>query len=506
MLDRREAFMQRFGIHDDNITSIRRRHGFGPSLDDVFDDAEDEEMARRLRERWRFDQDDDPAVGPEGADDQDRMLVDDYDPRYLRYMMTLLTDQDQQLINNDASLVLFQDGRAHSITPYRIAAAQSIGRRDPQGGQRGIANGVSPLSSTRQMSGSLPLPSVPNGTPISIQTQMKGMQPPSSIPPMRIPSAVGVRPPPSNLVPVLPPHQSASPQQSSAASPPTPASSVSPTIPPSTDGDPVKAPLPNGAPAVNGPSSNGSSQQPTEISAPPTTEAQPITGSPRQKVDVQQPITLPFNGYHGALINGYPIPNGTYIQTSRQHNGLSPQQMQNLKMAFAQSHDTTSAIQATAGRQIPAFGHPNGMHFNVQMGPGVNVNLKPPGRQWNGSPMQQVATLGNGQDVSGTTVLSSPHNSPGVLPARTPSANGNRAVTRPGSIGAVQTTAGHMVHGGQYPALSLSPRLQHTSPSPAAAVLPSHQTPPRPPPTPTMKMSSPSIQHQQPLSSSQGGY
>jgi len=63
--------------------------------------------------------------------------------------------------------------------------------------------------------------------------------------------------------------------------------------------------------------------------------------------------------------------------------------------------------------------------------------------------------------------------------------------------------------GGQYPALSLSPRLQRNSPSPLPNVtlaLPPHQTPPRPPPTPAMKMSSLSIQHQQPVPSSQGGY
>ena len=31
-----------------------------------------------LCERWRFDQDDEPTIGPEGADEQDRILIDDY--------------------------------------------------------------------------------------------------------------------------------------------------------------------------------------------------------------------------------------------------------------------------------------------------------------------------------------------------------------------------------------------------------------------------------------------
>ena len=37
------------------------------------------ERARRLRERWMFDHDDEPALGPEGADEQDRVLVNDFD-------------------------------------------------------------------------------------------------------------------------------------------------------------------------------------------------------------------------------------------------------------------------------------------------------------------------------------------------------------------------------------------------------------------------------------------
>jgi len=32
------------------------------------------------RERWRFDQDGESTIEPEGADKQDRVLIDDYDP------------------------------------------------------------------------------------------------------------------------------------------------------------------------------------------------------------------------------------------------------------------------------------------------------------------------------------------------------------------------------------------------------------------------------------------
>ena len=120
--------MQRLGVHDDDISSIRRRRSFGRSLE-TFNSAEDEEIARRLQERWRFDQDDGPAVAPEDAEEQDRMLVDDYGPRYLRHMMTLLTEQDQQLINNDATIYVLQDDRPHAVTPFRIAATLPVRKR-----------------------------------------------------------------------------------------------------------------------------------------------------------------------------------------------------------------------------------------------------------------------------------------------------------------------------------------------------------------------------------------
>ena len=72
--------------------------------------------------------------------------------------------------------------------------------------------------------------------------------------------------------------------------------------------------IPNGAPVVNGLTSNGSTQQTPEVSALPTTGIQMATGSPpRLKAYIQQPIFLPLNGYHSP-INGYVIPNGAYMQ------------------------------------------------------------------------------------------------------------------------------------------------------------------------------------------------
>jgi hypothetical protein len=49
------------------------------------EDPEDEEQYRRLEERWRFDV---PPIGPEGVEENDRVLVDDYDTMYVLFMLS----------------------------------------------------------------------------------------------------------------------------------------------------------------------------------------------------------------------------------------------------------------------------------------------------------------------------------------------------------------------------------------------------------------------------------
>jgi enhancer of polycomb-like protein len=45
------------------------------------ENPEQDENRSRLEERWRFDMDDSPAIRPEGLEEQDRVLVNDYDER-----------------------------------------------------------------------------------------------------------------------------------------------------------------------------------------------------------------------------------------------------------------------------------------------------------------------------------------------------------------------------------------------------------------------------------------
>jgi enhancer of polycomb-like protein len=157
--------------------------------------------------------------------------------------------------------------------------------------------------------------------------------------------------------------------------------------------------------------------------------------------------------------------------------------------------------------QQPFMGHAvtNGNHFNMQLGAGANINLKlqPRQAQWSAipSPLQHSTSLGNAVD-SGTmngSMHGSLSPSPGIAqmmpgqgpPMRTPSANGSR--------NGMRNIPSHLMGG----SMSMSPYLQH-SPSNSQAQL--QPTPPRPSPTPPMTMVSPSLQHQQMVGGSQGGY
>ncbi|KAG2040570.1 enhancer of polycomb-like-domain-containing protein [Suillus americanus] len=428
-IDRRDAFIQRYGIHGDDSTFTRRRQAFARRMDAIIPE-DDEEISARLRERWRFDQDDEPTVGPEGADEQDRTLIDDYDPKYLRQMMTLLSDQDHLALTTDNTIVVTMDGRQHSVSPYRLGVQPQYSiRRDQHGVQRVYPGGM-PLSATRAVPAGIPMP---NGVPISMQAHVKAMQPPSAIPQMRISSNGAMRPPVVGKI-----ASPSSPTVAQQSSPPRAASTNgvngNHTGTPTSDGDSVRLiAASNGITANSATTINGIAHQPTDVQmSPPTDPSQSNqAGSPaRPKTESQH---APKNAKH-----------------------------------------------------------------NKQQPTGAKNNIKHPhGRQWPGvaSPHQQPAQLNEGTP--------SPHVTPGNLPTRTPSANGMRNTNRAGSIN-VPPQVGQLLQN-QY---VMSPHMQHNNPSPlpSSIPLPSHQSPPRPPPPQTMKMASPSLQHQQVVQSSQGGY
>jgi enhancer of polycomb-like protein len=193
-------------------------------------------------------------------------------------------------------------------------------------------------------------------------------------------------------------------------------------------------------------------------------------------------------------MNGYPpIPNGSsyprHMNTGP--NGLSMQQMQNLKSAFAGVPPGQDLNGVPVNNQrLPSSWTPNGGHFNLPVGAGANMNMKLPSARWNGSSPQRPPSALSSMDAGASGAVSgSMSPSPRLghsVPMRTPSANG----------GLRGVPVGQLIPG-------MSPHGQH-SPSMIQAQI--HSSSPRPPQTPNISMASPSSQHLQTVGVGKGGY
>ncbi|THH09472.1 hypothetical protein EW145_g1997 [Phellinidium pouzarii] len=91
---------------------------------DVDAGLEEEDM-NRLAERWKFD-----TVHDIGTDDEDRTLLDDFEPKHIRFQAQLLLDQD--LPTTDARLYLFdtQSGAHNYVNPLRATQITPQAKRD----------------------------------------------------------------------------------------------------------------------------------------------------------------------------------------------------------------------------------------------------------------------------------------------------------------------------------------------------------------------------------------
>ena len=57
-------------------------------------------------------------VGPEGPDEQDHVLLDDFEPQFTHHLITLLNEQDQHSIMTDNSLTIIgPDGHMQTVIP-----------------------------------------------------------------------------------------------------------------------------------------------------------------------------------------------------------------------------------------------------------------------------------------------------------------------------------------------------------------------------------------------------
>jgi enhancer of polycomb-like protein len=144
------------------------------------------------------------------------VLIDDYDPKYLRYSMSLLTEADHIALTVDPILHLVptSDGRQTVVLPYRLGMQQTV-KRDAQGNlwYHTLQPMLPPnhaLALKANMAGA-----VAAGTPVAMQHQIKKMPPPSAVLPM-ISSNGGMRP---SLTPIV---VSSSQQQQPQQSAPTP--------------------------------------------------------------------------------------------------------------------------------------------------------------------------------------------------------------------------------------------------------------------------------------------
>ncbi|KAF8871061.1 hypothetical protein CPB84DRAFT_1855208 [Gymnopilus junonius] len=156
------------------------------------EDPEELEWQRRMEERWRYDQDNVPPVGPEGADEQDP----DHFISYLHHTTTLFTETDHLHLLSDPSVIVNgPDSRLHIVMPYQLGMPPTIMRRDAQGVLWPYPPNM-PLPPHLAPNQALALVAAANGmAPVAMQQQLKKMQPPSATPQMRISSNGGMRPP-----------------------------------------------------------------------------------------------------------------------------------------------------------------------------------------------------------------------------------------------------------------------------------------------------------------------
>jgi enhancer of polycomb-like protein len=336
--------------------------------------------------------------------------------RYMRHHMTLLHDPDHQALTTDPTITITTtEGKQVTVLPFRLGPTHSQPRREVQAAiQR-----PTPVPAS--------MPSMPPGTPISM-SQLKKTQP-STISSVRTPSTGSMRPPAPPTMPSISTHVVHSIAET-LADPPDSAPSEPNTV--SQDATPQPQPeaqtQPQPEPIVPTPAS-------TSPARPSSQSQQPAT------VGMNLPVIT--NSYH-VPVAGFSttVPNSTSLPYSGQtSNVLSAQQMQNIKMAFAEQTPTMHQLQSTTGNilnRVPAqyMGHVNYDHLQVRQ------------LHWT---QQRIPTNG----LNGATVAQP---------------NGYAGAFQQSAVNGVRTNG----HVGQH---SSSPLLQSPSPVPNGSM---HGSPPRP--------------------------
>ncbi|KAI0057206.1 hypothetical protein BV25DRAFT_1812676 [Artomyces pyxidatus] len=367
-IDRR-VYPSRHAHDDGEMFHYPRRRSADVANDEDFADAQ--EVSWRIRERWKFDDDDDPPVGPDGPDEQDRVLVDEFDLKYLRRSMSFYNEEDHLRLATDPTLyVPTADGRHNAIVPYRLGLYPSMRAAASAGNRPTPAQAAALQQQAQQVNQAnlgLAMPQT-NGTPISMQAQLKKMPSSLNTPQMRISSNGGMRPP---TTPTVTPIQQIAHVQASPSQPATPSQSnhngqhSSPTLR-----------APEGAQQDT---SNGSAAIPDIIiPSDSSSAAGAATPMPAKPSSTHHAITMP-NGYH---LNGFnsSMSNGGYsYPTSQPTNGLTAQQLQSLKSVFTMPNGQEMSMSVNGvnpSRPASYIGHvvANGANYSLPLSDNGNSN------------------------------------------------------------------------------------------------------------------------------------
>ncbi|KAI0315040.1 enhancer of polycomb-like-domain-containing protein [Amylostereum chailletii] len=365
---------------------------------------EEQEHDWRLRDRWMFDEDDPPPVGPDGPDEQDRVLVDERDPKYLRKLMGLLSQRDILTARTDPVLRWSSaDGRQYAANPMitatdvhlhkeqqRIYLAKAHAQHQAQAQAQAKLAAAANDPSQQRIVQEWQVQTQAAPALVHPQMMIRSSTPPVNIPTQRRPSGTPLR---------LPPYPPATP------SPPPVVTSQVPTPHSSRSEHPV-----------NSADCNLSCSDASAPSKPP---------------NIRNAITMPndqrANGFGPPLINamGYSLP-------INNHDNTQSQKTEIFSAAHVQGSSSANVNLNGSSRAATYVGHvPDDATYNVPMtvqGGGslpMNMNLKPPtsrSMQW---------AVSQGSDlVSSQPVGSSPHGIP-VIPSLPPCLDGVSSTTHP---------------------------------------------------------------------------
>ncbi|KIY63417.1 hypothetical protein CYLTODRAFT_137134 [Cylindrobasidium torrendii FP15055 ss-10] len=166
------------------------------------DGNDDSDTLERIAERYRFDQEDAPAVGTGGWEEQERQLENDYTTRAMIGTLRIHGDWETRLLKDTSVPKALPDGSVEMVQPFPIVTTPPV-RRAPNNNGMMISQAAQQAQASAAAGSQVP---VANGAPISMQMKMSER-------PMRISSNGGMRTPVSGLQSppssVSPPHSAA---------------------------------------------------------------------------------------------------------------------------------------------------------------------------------------------------------------------------------------------------------------------------------------------------------